>query len=631
MVTDFRLGSCNLSLARCEVSFAGSQVRVDFASTDLSSSQQGLLPWDSSSSRLQFCIDRLLLRYQPEPFLQRWTLPQPSGESVWVRGPRLGKFYGTLELRHQGRGGVLSLQGELADSYLDYDCSDKLAISLQAPCDMLRVDWQQHWFRSLNEAKLAGSEVVRLLQLQGQECGQFLSMVNQFPHLRDLRLGDIFQSIDLPPLAHELYRLVDLRGLYIFGAKELCLPDGISQLSALESLWLDGCDNLRLPADLFGLSGLTSLSLHGNSLRQLPSVGPVLPPLEYLELSDNLLRELPQELVENCPLSQVRLMRNPWESLPSQLASLKRVDIEVEKFRLFKDVSYVSRNPDPFRPELYYLDEERCRQLSQAIDEWPSLQPHKQAILKQARHAVYLTSKAGPGECGASRLGGWPDLPSGLAYPRDNFGRLYTFYAQLNLDDLRDTQRFLPRRGWLYFFAREEEEFSHPLVLHFEGECSQLRSFVPAQEDRFADCDRDAAYPPCQLEAMADWSLPVLYNCTHYGKARFGDDLPHFEELDKQSYQSNPDPYERLSAGSHSEQGTHSINAYVFTQHENPQEQACREFLGEAHEWCNLLTLGSDDNTGFCFWDAGTITFSVHARDLAIADFSRVFLSLESS
>jgi uncharacterized protein YwqG len=73
------------------------------------------------------------------------------------------------------------------------------------------------------------------------------------------------------------------------------------------------------------------------------------------------------------------------------------------------------------------------------------------------------------------------------------------------------------------------------------------------------------------------------------------------------------------------------MNAHVFTQHENPQEQASREKGGLPQEWVNLLTLASDDKPGFCFWDAGTFTFSIHEKDLALGDFSRVHWSLESS
>ncbi len=73
------------------------------------------------------------------------------------------------------------------------------------------------------------------------------------------------------------------------------------------------------------------------------------------------------------------------------------------------------------------------------------------------------------------------------------------------------------------------------------------------------------------------------------------------------------------------------MNTHVFTQHESPEEQASRERGGLPAEWINLLMLCSDGNPGFCFWDAGTLTFSIHDKDLALGDFSRVLWSLESS
>jgi len=44
-----------------------------------------------------------------------------------------------------------------------------------------------------------------------------------------------------------------------------------------------------------------------------------------------------------------------------------------------------------------------------------------------------------------------------------------------------------------------------------------------------------------------------------------------------------------------------------------------------------LLKVYSDDKPGFCFWDAGEISFLIHKSDLAKGDFSNVMCTLESS
>ena len=75
----------------------------------------------------------------------------------------------------------------------------------------------------------------------------------------------------------------------------------------------------------------------------------------------------------------------------------------------------------------------------------------------------------------------------------------------------------------------------------------------------------------------------------------------------------------------------HHINGHTFTQHESPQQQAADKLRGQPEEWVPLLQLGWDDRVGFCFWDAGTLTFTIHQEDLRRWDFSKVHVSLETS
>jgi uncharacterized protein YwqG len=77
--------------------------------------------------------------------------------------------------------------------------------------------------------------------------------------------------------------------------------------------------------------------------------------------------------------------------------------------------------------------------------------------------------------------------------------------------------------------------------------------------------------------------------------------------------------------------GMHFINAYVFTQNESIWEQAANKKGGNTLEWMTLLSLKYDYNTGFEFWDAGTLTFVIHKKDLAIGNFSNVYAMIESS
>jgi uncharacterized protein YwqG len=84
-----------------------------------------------------------------------------------------------------------------------------------------------------------------------------------------------------------------------------------------------------------------------------------------------------------------------------------------------------------------------------------------------------------------------------------------------------------------------------------------------------------------------------------------------------------------LKAGSVSP--VHGMNTYVFKQHGTPEMEAVDNKRGNPEEWMVLLRVSSDNNPGFCFWDAGEIYFVIHKSDLEKKDFSNVYCGLESS
>ncbi|GAA4237921.1 hypothetical protein GCM10022291_26390 [Postechiella marina] len=74
---------------------------------------------------------------------------------------------------------------------------------------------------------------------------------------------------------------------------------------------------------------------------------------------------------------------------------------------------------------------------------------------------------------------------------------------------------------------------------------------------------------------------------------------------------------------------THGLNTNVFTQHELPQEHAATKFGEKPNEWLVLLNIKSIDE--FNFWDAGTLTYCIHKKDLEIKEFLKIYTSIESS
>lgn len=104
--------------------------------------------------------------------------------------------------------------------------------------------------------------------------------------------------------------------------------------------------------------------------------------------------------------------------------------------------------------------------------------------------AILLEDVIRKGGRGDSKLGGNPDLPSTLEWPRYH-GKPMVFLAQINLEELKglDVENVLPDRGILYFFSYFKEpqseygaeyEFLMPKdqykVLYFDGNKNNLKA-----------------------------------------------------------------------------------------------------------------------------------------------------------
>jgi Domain of unknown function (DUF1963) len=94
--------------------------------------------------------------------------------------------------------------------------------------------------------------------------------------------------------------------------------------------------------------------------------------------------------------------------------------------------------------------------LQEAIDE-SGLAAAKELILAGARpcYRILADGDAAGAPPGTTRLGGVPDLPQGLAWPRGDDGRFGNFFAQIDFADLarRIDAPDLPRDGVLSLFA----------------------------------------------------------------------------------------------------------------------------------------------------------------------------------
>jgi uncharacterized protein YwqG len=231
---------------------------------------------------------------------------------------------------------------------------------------------------------------------------------------------------------------------------------------------------------------------------------------------------------------------------------------------------------------------------------------------------------AGERKNGASQVGGAPDLPPDLAWPKHE-GRHLPFIAQVELATLpRWNNNPLPRSGWLWAFAGGD--LPTCTVLHWDGHATALRRHPtpPADEMLLFDFLGKPEYAPVPLE-QAEVTINVPGYGTEWWNAhvdeddeRLGDAMMELVEALEQP----PDyPDKRGDA--------FLLGRLNFSFEESPTDLAVKYGKKKGKDWIPLLQVGS---VGNMVWsDEGTLAFLIRMADLAKGDFSDTYATILSS
>ncbi|MES2571375.1 MAG: DUF1963 domain-containing protein [Verrucomicrobiota bacterium] len=451
------------------------------------------------------------------------------------------------------------------------------------------------------------------LYLQACNISDFPESILNLPHLRLLVIG----NNSLRHFPNEIGCLVKLEHLGLSQNQLQRIPDSISLLARLNTLALAYNKLETLPDSIGAIGQLGWLSLDANQLRHLPHTIGNLSRLQSLSLNSNALRTLPDSICNLHSLESLSIKHNPFDSLPScisRMESLKDISIEAGKRSLLMDWSY-QHSIKPPQIELTELKlfvtpkSELYEPLMRVIKEG-ELTEVASIIVDAAREAIAIESTVldDYSQLGNSRLGGFPDLADPSVFPKTE-DLYWIFLTQIDLADLAPLNSFLPRSGLLSFFLDSTEALDAK-VIFYQGDPGKLITVRHGGAEEMISPDDDYTQTPYRVKFERFFSLPHQ---------------PPEGILGDQEYEA----YEKCEALH--EGVDHHINGYTFTQHESPQEQAASTLRGEPNEWVPLLKLGWDQQVGFCFWDAGTLTFTIHREDLRRWDFSTVHVSLESS
>lgn len=542
--------------------------------------------------------------------------------ALQVYGPQDGvDFFGTLRIE----AGWLVLDGAIGFGTDAPEYDEVMPVSVRKRFEPLPLIPPRRTL-SLEEALALPPDDVFELQIAEADIGTLSETIRPFAKLE--RLGIAFHRAGprgapqtLPPV---LFAFERLHTLYLTAYGEVfdALPPEIAALSRLEELGLSGL-------------GLTKVSDALTSLLRL----------ERLNLDYNRLTTLPERIGDMPGLRELSIRGNRFVSLPKNLANIPKLDVDHPKRALFQNVGYRSKNSAKIDESLFDLSRHPAlsARLEEALDTVSDDAQLKRMALACSTYALYAESEpvAAPVALGRSKTGGAPHLPSDMAHPMDRNGLLSLFLAQIDLAEITHLQPWLPRRGMLYFFVDDTQYAEKATVLYADCAREDLAVYAYDASTRWRDSDLDIDALPAEyaLRFSAGVSVPNFYNIAGHAVARhpqWGEwlDAEPASAADRMRIERFCDAMIELDDALKDRAlkpsaRAHSINAQVFTQHESPQEQAAATMGGFAHEWMNLLGLESVGD--FCFWDAGTLTFSVHKRDLAIADFARIIATIESS
>ena len=237
---------------------------------------------------------------------------------------------------------------------------------------------------------------------------------------------------------------------------------------------------------------------------------------------------------------------------------------------------------------------------------------------------------------GASKIGGLPDLPVGIAWPQwRNVPQ--SFIAQIALAEAQkyDTQKVLPQSGMLWFFydAQQDTYGDDPAdrggwtVIFNENPGELKRQASPhglPKEGRFKSCSIAfsseitlSAHPELDI-ANFDWTDEERDKYDQF-LSTFPSKADHAAIHDR--LLGNPDTIQddmRQQC---------QLVSHGVTDDSDPR---AAELLKGAMEWQLLFQVDSDEHAGMKWADAGLLYYWITRADLAARHFDAVWVVLQS-
>jgi len=258
---------------------------------------------------------------------------------------------------------------------------------------------------------------------------------------------------------------------------------------------------------------------------------------------------------------------------------------------------------------------------------------------------------------GQSRMGGRPDLPSDIQWPKYE-GKHLVFVAQFALDELEGWAQMmgLPATGHLYFFHDQD----HTWELGAKQKGSEWVIYSPASREALHRADF-----PDDIEDEDEHQCPLCKIEQHHLQQHAPPWSPVWRNLDGTNqedlaavndYNSRLFDYLRgvLGWSDKETEPWHVLGGFPTKLVQDPVESECvrcvcdlsdEEFWelpdadamafeeqqeAAAHDWVQLLQCDYDSTTGTCWSDMGMLCYMIRKQDLAALAFDRVVAIIQS-
>jgi uncharacterized protein YwqG len=237
---------------------------------------------------------------------------------------------------------------------------------------------------------------------------------------------------------------------------------------------------------------------------------------------------------------------------------------------------------------------------------------------------------------GTSKIGGVPDLPSGVPWPECH-GLPQSFIAQIRLADIGqyDVENVLPHAGMLWFFydAQQQTFGENPTDkgcwrVFFREDLTGLQRTTPS-----AQLPTASQFKACSIRCATEITL------SQYPKL----DVPHFDWTDdeQKNYETllstfpNPEDHaaihDRLLGNPDTLQDDMRLQCQLVSHGiTDDSDPRAAEVAKGAMDWQLLLQMDSDEHAGMRWGNAGMLYYWVKRDDLKAHRFDDTWLVLQS-